>query len=218
MCGRRLYPRAEFDQAQSSGAPAFECPGDVKPLRLRRESVYEGHSMSAHPKLVQAAKTVSLVALPILAIAFLPAPPDATLVPPAHAAATRRSKSKKAVQDFTYTVSDCHGAGELDSIRLELSEGAVAFNQVLTMNCIAATRPSTVKLSYGKKGRNLEVSIILRSDVLSDCTCPIGIEGTISHLAKGDYRISFVFDHKLGASPDEKPTRQALATKEFSIP
>lgn len=174
--------------------------------------------MNAHPKLVPAGKTVSLVALPILAIAFLPVLLDSTLVPPAHAASARRSKSKKAVRDFTYTVSDCHGAGELDSIRLEVSEGALAFKQVLTMNCIAATRPSTVKLSYAKKRRNLEVSIMLRSDLVSDCICPIGIEGTITHLARGDYRISFIFDHQLGTSPDEKPTRQTLATKEFSIP
>jgi hypothetical protein len=174
--------------------------------------------MSTHPRLAYVTKAVSMVALPILvAIAPFPSTQDGGLSRPTWAASAHGSKSKKAAKDFEYAVSDCHGAGTPDSIGLEVSESSVAFTQVLTMNCIAATRPNTVKLSYSKKGRDLEVSIILRSDVLSDCTCPIGIEGTIANLGKGTHRISFIFDHKLGNEANEKPVRQTLATKEFSI-
>jgi hypothetical protein len=130
----------------------------------------------------------------------------------------RGGKGKQAGKDFSYTVSDCQAEGTLDTIKLELSEGSVAFGQILTMNCIAATRPGTAKLTYVKKGRDLEVSIVLRSEVLSDCTCPIAIEGRIGNLAKGDYRLSFVFDRVPGSSAAEKPVRTVLATKEFSLP
>jgi hypothetical protein len=159
---------------------------------------------------------MSRLALPILvATAPLPSTKDSQLFRPAYAASAHGGKSKKAARDFDYAVSDCQGAGTPDSIQLEVSESAIEFHQILNMNCIAATRPSTVKLSYVKKGRDLEVSIILRSDVLSDCTCPIGIEGRIANLGKGAHRISFVFDHPDAAN--ENPTRHALATKEFSI-
>jgi len=172
--------------------------------------------MNAHLGLAHVAKVVSMLSLPILAtVAPLPSRLDQNLSRPAFAAPARGGKSKKAAKDFEYTVSDCQGEGTPDSIRLELSEGAVGWSQVLSMNCIAATRPSTVKLAYAKKGRDLEVSIILRSEVLSDCTCPIGIEGRIFNLGKGAYRLSFVYDRPDAAK--EKPTRHPLATKEFSI-
>jgi hypothetical protein len=160
---------------------------------------------------------MSMAALPILALVAFLCLPDATLIPPAQAAGAHRGKSKPAGKDFAYTVSDCHADGELDSIRLELAESSVTFTQVLTMNCIAATRPGTVTLSYAKQGRTLEVSIVLRSAVLSDCTCPIGIEGTIANLGKGAYRIVFIFDHPPEGSANGKPIRQTLTTKEFSI-
>jgi hypothetical protein len=136
----------------------------------------------------------------------------------AHAAPRHRNAAAKAGKSFSYTVSDCQAQGTLPSIRLEVSESSVAFNQILTMNCIAATRPSTVKLAYVKKGSDLEVSVVLRSEVYSDCTCPIAVEGTIANLAKGDYRIAFVYDHQPGDSPKSAPTRQTLATKGISIP
>ena len=164
-----------------------------------------------------------MLALPVVvtmtvAIAPFPSTRDSGLTPTAWAASAQRGKRPKAPKDFTYTVSDCLPAGTLDSIRLEVAEGSLTFTQVLTMNCIAATRPSTVKLDYAKKGTHLEVSIILRSAVLSDCTCPIGIEGTITNLRKGAHNISFVFDHAAGNAANEKPTRRTLATREVSIP
>ena len=174
--------------------------------------------MSAPLGLAHMAKAVPLLALPILvAIAPLPSRRDPNHSGAAYAAPARGGKSKQAPKDFTYTVSDCHEAGVPDSIRLEVSEGAVAWSQILNMNCIAATRPSTVKLSYAKKGRNLEVSIILRSNVFSDCTCPIGIEGRIAGLGRGDHRISFIYDHNPGDSANEQPIRQTLATQGFSL-
>lgn len=162
-------------------------------------------------------RTASLLVLPILATTA-PLSPDGSIMGSAHAARGRRDKGKQAAKDFSYTVSDCHAAGELESIRLEVSEGSVAFAQVLDMNCIAATRPSSVKLAYAKRGRDLEVTIILRSDVLSDCTCPIGIEGSIANLDKGTYRILFVYDHPPGRSPTEKPVRRTVGTQEVAIP
>ncbi len=173
--------------------------------------------MSARSGCTQVAKAVSLLTLPILvAIAPLPSGPGGDSSRPACAASARGGQSKPAPKDFAYTVSDCQGAGTPDSIRLEVSESSVTFNQILTMNCIAATRPSTVRLSHAKRGRDLEVTILLRSDVLSDCDCPIAIEGTITRVGKGAHRITFVFDH---SNPgNEKPTRQTLAVKELSIP
>jgi hypothetical protein len=161
----------------------------------------------------------SILALPIL-IGSTPVPslPDGHLVGVAHAARARAGKGKQSAKDFSYTVSDCHEAGELESIRLELSEGAVAFAQVLDMNCIAATRPNSVKLAYAKHGRDLEVTITLRSEVLSDCTCPIGIEGRIANLDKGSYRILFVFDHPPDRAPNDKPIRRTVGSKEFDLP
>jgi hypothetical protein len=135
----------------------------------------------------------------------------------AYAAPKHAAKGKQVRKDFEYTVSDCQGPEKNDSVALELSEDSVRLSQILTMNCIAATRPSTVKVAYAKKGRDLEVTVILRSEMESDCTCPIEIDATISNLAKGDYHIAFVYDYKLGRSADEKPTRTVLGTKEFSV-
>lgn len=135
----------------------------------------------------------------------------------AHAASARGGKRSQSAKDFEYEVSDCLEAGRQDSVGLIVSDDSVRFNHVFTMNCIAATRPSTVKVLYSKKGRALEVSVVLRSTVLADCSCPIGIDGKIANLGKGTYRLSFVYDAKVGDSPDDKPTRQSLGTKEFTI-
>ena len=159
--------------------------------------------MTSHSRFARTGPATAILLLPILVAVA--------------AAQARGGKSKNAAKDFEYAVSDCLGAGQKDSVGLEVSDGSVRFNQVLTMNCIAATRPSTVKVSYSKKGRDLEVSVILRSDVLSDCTCPIGIDGRISNLGKGAHRLSFVFDHKPGNGESEKAIRQVLGSKEFSI-
>jgi hypothetical protein len=147
---------------------------------------------------------VAVVALPIL-------------VALAYAAPTRAAKAKQARQGFEYTVSDCQGPEKVDSVAMEQSEGSVKFSQILTMNCIAATHPNTVKVVYAKKRHNLDVTVILDSELKSDCACPIEIDGTISNLAKGEYRISFVYDEKLGRSVDAKATRKVLGTKEFSV-
>jgi hypothetical protein len=152
-------------------------------------------------------------------VAIAPSSPrwDGNLSKVAYAAPAHGAKSKKAAKDFEYTVSDCLGSDKKDSVGLEVSESSVRFNQILTMNCIAATHPNTVKVSYSKKGRDLQVSVILRSDVLSDCTCPIEIDGIILNLGKGDHHISFIYDCKPGNTANEKPVRQALGSKEFSI-
>ncbi len=172
--------------------------------------------MNGHPWRRHVARVAPMLALPILAL-LAPLPLDLHAWREAHAAARPRRPSSKATKGFSDTVSDCHEPGTLDSIRLEVSEGSVSFAQILTMNCIAATRPTTVKLVHARKGRELEVSIVLRSDVFSDCTCPVGIEGTIANLAPGEYRIAFVFDHPPGDSPNAKPIRQTLATKELTL-
>jgi hypothetical protein len=164
-------------------------------------------------------RIASLLALPVLvSSAPLPSPEGEHLVGLAHAARARPGKGKQSAKDFSYTVSDCHEAGEQESIRLELSEGAVAFAQVLDMNCTAATRPSSVKLAYAKHGRDLEVTITLRSHVLSDCTCPIGIEGRIANLDKGSYRIVFIYDHPPDRAPNDQPVRRTVGSKEFTLP
>jgi hypothetical protein len=174
--------------------------------------------MNSHSEFDRAGKAVAMVVLPIL-VAIAPFSPrlDGNLSKPACAAPAHGAKGKQAPKEFEYTVSDCQGSDKKDSVGLEVSESSVRFNQILTMNCIAATHPNTVKVSYSKKGRDLQVSVILRSDVLSDCTCPIGIEGEIFKLGKGDYRISFIYDYKPGSTANEKPVRQALGSKEFSI-
>jgi len=133
------------------------------------------------------------------------------------AAPARAAKAKRARQSFEYTVSDCQGPEKADSVAMEQSEGSLKFSQILTMNCIAATRPSTVRVTNAKTGHNLEVTVTLDSELKSDCTCPIEIDGRISNLAKGDYRISFVYDEKLGRLVDGKATRKVLGTKEFSV-
>jgi hypothetical protein len=166
--------------------------------RLSREDA--PHTMSACPKLSRAAAAVALFALPVFAA-------------PANAAA-RGAKGAKAAKDFHYTVSDCRDPSEQDGIRLELSEGAIAFSQTLTMNCVAATRPKTVSLAYAKKGRNLEVTITIDSAVLADCTCPIGIEGSIGSLAKGTYHLSIFYEER---AANEKPTRRTVAERDISI-
>ena len=180
----------------------------------------KGISQSARPNslFVRTGEAVAFLALPFLVAIARPAPRwHWNLSSLAYAAPTHAAKRKQARKDFEYMVSDCLGSEQNDSVALELSEDAMKLNQILTMNCIAATHPNTVKVVYIKKGHNLEVTVILRSEVQSDCTCPIGIEGTISHLAKGDYLISFVFDYKLGRSVDDKATRMVLGTKEFSV-
>jgi len=135
----------------------------------------------------------------------------------AQAAPARAGKHSRAAKDFTYELSDCLEPDRRDSVGLIVSDDSVRFNQVFTMNCIAATRPGTVKVLYPKKGRTLEVSVVLQSTTLSDCTCPMGIDGKIANLGKGTYQLSFVYDAKVGDSADEKPTRQLLGTKEFTI-
>jgi hypothetical protein len=135
----------------------------------------------------------------------------------AQAASARGGKRSQSAKDFEYEVSDCLEAGRQDSMGLIVSDDSIRFNHVFTMNCVAATRPGTVKVLYSKKGRNLEVSVVLRSTMLADCSCPIEIDGKIANLGKGTYRLSFVYDAKVGDSPDDKPTRQSLGTKEFTI-
>lgn len=168
--------------------------------------------------LVRLAKPACLVTLPLLlAIAT---PPRTWPWHPsslAYAAPTRAAKGKQVRKDFAYTVSDCLGPDKNDGVALELSEGTVKFSQILTMNCIAATHPNTVKVAYAKKGHDLVVTIILKSELQSDCTCPVEIDGTIAALAKGDYRLAFAFDSKLGRSVDEKATEKILGSKEFSV-
>ena len=185
-------------------------------MAARRKGAFQ----AARPSFgcVRPGKAVALVALPIL-VAIPAFPPSWHWNPSslAYAAPTRAAKGKQARKDFEYTGSDCQGPEKNDSVALELSEGSVRFSQILTMNCIAATHPSTVKVAYAKKGHNLEVTVILRSEVQSDCTCPIKIDGTILSLAQGDYRISFLYDSKLGRSVDEKATTKVLGTKEFSV-
>lgn len=124
-------------------------------------------------------------------------------------------KRNQSAKDFQYEVSDCLESDRQDSMGLIVSDDSIRFNQVFSMNCIAATRPSTVKVLYSRKGRILEVSVVLRSPVLSDCTCPIGIDGKITNLGKGTYKLSFVYDAQVGDT--DKPTRQTLGTKEFTI-
>jgi hypothetical protein len=136
---------------------------------------------------------------------------------PAQAAPTGKGKSRQTPNDFQYELSDCLESHQRDSVGLIVSDDSVRFDHVFTMNCIAATRPDTVKVLYSKKGRELEVSIVLRSPVLSDCTCPIGIQGKIGSLKKGTYRLSFVYDSKVGDAANEKPTRESLGGKEFTI-
>jgi hypothetical protein len=140
-----------------------------------------------------------------------------TLAQPLGAASGRKGKSSKVAKDFQYSVSDCLESDRQDSVGLIVSEDSVAFNHVFTMNCTAATRPNTVKVIYSKKVRNLEVRVSLQSSVLSDCTCPIAIDGKISNLGKGSYRLSFVYESKTDGPANEKPIRQSLGSKEFTI-
>jgi hypothetical protein len=139
----------------------------------------------------------------------------ATSLPSSVAQAARKGKGSQSSKDFKYELSDCLETDRKDSVGMIVSEDAVRFDHVFTMNCIAATQPNTVKVLYSKKGRDLEVSIVLNSTVLSDCTCPIGIQGTISNLKKGSYRLSFVYESK--SDEEGKPARQALGGKEFTI-
>ena len=153
----------------------------------------------------------------VVALATLSGALEGSLAGPVYAGAGRSAKGKPASRNFAYTVSDCQGSDKTDSVGLELSEGTVAFHQILTMNCAAATQPSTVSVSYVKKARELEVTVVLKSDMLADCTCPIGIDGSISGLDKGAYRISFFYDDPSGAGAKEKSVRRVLGAKEFSI-
>jgi hypothetical protein len=170
--------------------------------------------MTLPSRFARARNGLAIVGLPILVACALFTPRlDGDLARPAYAAA-HGGKSKKAPKDFDYTVSDCQGSDQRDSVGLEVSEDSVRFHQILTMNCIAATHPSTVNVSYAKQKRDLQVSITLTSPVLSDCTCPIAIDGVILRLGKGTYRIAFTYAQEAG---NEKATRQALGAKEFSI-
>jgi hypothetical protein len=131
-------------------------------------------------------------------------------------ASSRARKNDKGAKDFEYSVSDCLESDRRDSMGLIVSDDSVSFNHVFTMNCTAATHPDTVKVVYSKKARNLEVSVGFQSSVLSDCTCPIAIDGKIPSLGKGTYRLSFVYEAKTDDSK-EKPARQSLGTQEFTI-
>jgi hypothetical protein len=184
--------------------PGVDCPVVTK----------KTGTMNPASRFARAGHAAAIVGLPILVVFVLFTPRlDGDLSRPVYAAA-HGGKSKKAPKDFDYTVSDCQGSDQKDSVGLEVSEDSVRFHQILTMNCIAATHPSTVNVSYAKQKRDLQVGITLSSPVLSDCTCPIAIDGVILRLGKGTYRIAFTFVQAAGS---EKATRQALGSKEFSI-
>jgi hypothetical protein len=172
----------------------------------------------AFSKNAPAARLASIAGLVFL-IAFALATPAFPGVPlgVAHASPARKAKSSPTVKDFEYELSDCLESDRQDSMGLIVSDDSVSFDHTFTMNCIAATKPDTVKVLYSKKGRNLDVSIVLRAARLSDCTCPIGIQGKIANLTNGAYRLSFFYEAQVGNSVDEKPTRQSLGTKEFTI-
>jgi hypothetical protein len=168
--------------------------------------------MKTPSRLVQATSAAFLTLL----VAVAPSHPGLESSSRSAYAATRGGKGKLTTKDFEYQVSDCLESDRTNAMKLVVAEDSVSFNQVLKMNCIAATRPSTVKVTYARKGKALEVGVVLSSDVLSDCTCPIGIDGTISNLGKGTYRISFFYEAKDDPA-HAKPTRQALGTKDFTI-
>lgn len=173
--------------------------------------------MHTSPRPARTVRAASLVGIVLSALMLVvPSPPwkASGLV---QAASARGGKVKQPANDFRYELSDCLESDRRDALGLIVSDDSVSFDHVFTMNCIAATRPNTVKVLYAKKGRELEVSIVLRSSVLSDCTCPIGIQGKIGSLKKGSYRLSFVYDSKVGDSSNEKPTRESLGGKEFTI-
>ena len=131
-------------------------------------------SQSARPSFafVRVRKAVALVAPPIIVVALAAFSPQWRWNPTssAYAAPTRANKAKQAREDFAYTVSDCLGPGNADSVALDQSEDTMKFSQMRTMNCIAATHPNTVKVAYAKKGHNLEVTVILESEMKSECT------------------------------------------------
>jgi hypothetical protein len=168
---------------------------------------------------VRVRRSVALVSLPIIVGALAAFFPQWHWNPTglAYAAPTRATKAKPAREGFSYTVSDCLGEGHANSVALEQTENVMKFSQIRAMNCIAGTHPETVKVAYAKKGHSLEVTVLLASERTSDCTCPIEIDGRIANLPKGDYRISFVYEEKLGRSEDEKATRTVLGTQEFSV-
>jgi hypothetical protein len=171
-------------------------------------------------KNASAVRPASLTGLVFL-VAIVLAVPSVPLAPfglaQASPARARKGKSIPAAKDFEYELSDCLESERKDSLGLIVSDDSVSFDHVFTMNCIAATKPDTVRVLYAKKGQNLEVSVVLRAATLSDCTCPIGIQGKIANLTKGTYRLSFVYDAQVGNAVDAKPTRQSLGGKEFTI-
>ncbi len=132
-------------------------------------------------------------------------------------AAARASKAKKADKSFAYKVSDCLESDRESSVRLIVGDGTVSFNHVLKMNCVAATRPGTVTVSHTKHGQDIEVTVLLRTLVLSECECPIEIDGTLSALAPGTYRMSFVYDFRPDEATGAKPVRQSLGKQEITI-
>jgi hypothetical protein len=132
-------------------------------------------------------------------------------------AAARAGKGKQAAKNFAYRVSDCLESDRESSVRLVVGDGQVSFNHVLKMNCVAATRPGTVTVSHTRRARAIEVSVVLRTQVLSACECPIEIDGTLSALAPGTYRLSFVYDFQPDEATGVKPARQSLGTQEITI-
>lgn len=177
--------------------------------------------MLIHLTQVRGASTAAMglaVSLAVAATFISISPSSPSLqVRAASAAPVRASRSKKPSTSFEYKVSDCLESDRESSLRLVLSEGAVSFNHVLKMNCVAATRPDSVKVVYSRHGHALEVSVVLRSHVLAECECPIEVEGTISGLEKGTYHLSFAYDFNPDESSGAKPVKQSLGTKEITI-
>ena len=99
--------------------------------------------------------------------------------------------------DMEYSITTCDTLREEpanDSIDLVVLKDSVTFSQVLNTYCNANS--TNLRLSYSKKGYALEVREVFDGATAARCICPLRIQGKISNLEKGEYRLRFVFDNK----------------------
>jgi hypothetical protein len=168
---------------------------------------------------------VAKIALPI-AIALAPFSPTTnglSVLKPAYAEPAKgegdpaKKEKKKVVKQkgFTYTFGRCGESLKRDKrpMRLEASGSTVSFNHLLHTYC-NADEGNALKVNYARKGRNLLVTEVFKANQLAKCTCDFEIEGTISGLAKGRYKITFVYEWRIYK---DKPGSEVIETREFEI-
>lgn len=98
-------------------------------------------------------------------------------------------------QDFSYKIYSCNKSSEdINLINVQTKNNSIIFNQTLMLYCNANN--DNFKLKYSKKNNELLIREVFNAKEVTGCVCPTIIEGSITNIERGDYKLRFLFVNK----------------------